>query len=96
MKATVNILESNFEVEYDFNITAHGSPESWTAYGGDPAEPAEFDIEILGITFPKQDADLDLPNWLKDLLATHLLERDDINEIVQKADQEHSSDYQED
>jgi hypothetical protein len=95
MKASVTILEVNMEVEYDFNITTHGSQESWSSYGGDPAEPAEFDIKILGLEFPKQHADvrLEIPEWLKDMLTTHLLERDDINAIVQQADQE--SDYDE-
>ena len=94
MKATVTLLDSvNLEVEYDFKITAHGCGESWSVYGGDPAEAAEFDIEILGIEFPKQHADvhLDMPDWLRDLLTTHLLERDDINAIVQQADYERGS-----
>ncbi len=96
MKATVTLFDAvNLEVEYDFKITAHGCPESWSSYGGDPAEPAEFDIEILGIEFPKQHADvhLDLPEWLKDILTAHLLERDDINEIVQEADYERGGDF---
>lgn len=92
MIATVTILETNFEVEYDFEITSHGSlgcaPS--LSYPGDPPEPCEFDITILGIEVPKQAADviLDLPKWLSDLIATHLYERDDINEIVQQADQD--------
>lgn len=90
MIATVTILETNFEVEYDYDITASGCGESWSAYGGDPAEPAEFDLTILGIAAPNQAADvtLELPIWLSDLILNHLYERDDINEIVQKADQE--------
>lgn len=93
MKATVTILETNFEVEYDFDITTHGSLESWSHYGGDPAEPAEFDLTILGISVPNQAADvtLELPPWLSDLILNHLYERDDINAIVHYADQE--SDY---
>lgn len=93
MKAMVSILENNLEVEYDLKITASGSPESWSSYGGDLAEPAEFEIEVLGIEFPGQHADvfLVLPEWLRDLLTTHLLERDDINEIAQRADQERGS-----
>jgi len=89
MKALVTILETNFEVEWDFNITAHGSPESWSIYGGDPAEPAEFEIEIISLRNPNDAADvyLDIPKWLNELLATDLSERDDINEIVQRADQ---------
>ena len=91
MKADVTILDTNLEVEYDYKITASGSPESWSAYGGDPAVAAEFEIEVLGIAFPKQTADapeLELPTWLKDMLTAHLYERDDINKIVQRADQE--------
>lgn len=95
MKTTVTILETNFEVEWDFNITAHGNlgcaPS--LSYPGDPPEPAEFDITIFGIAVPNQHADvmLELPTWLSDLIATHLYERNDINAIVQEADQD--SDY---
>ena len=96
MKATITILENELEVEFDFEITAHGSAgcAPSLSYAGDPPEAAESDIEVLGLEFPKQAADvhLDVPTWLKDLIATHLAERDDINEIVQNADQDRSSD----
>ena len=90
MKALISILENNFEVEYDFEITASGSPECWTSYGGDPAEPAEFVIEVIEIRHANNpDADpLEIPTWLKDVIQTHLETRDDINTIVQTADQE--------
>jgi hypothetical protein len=95
MIATVTILETNFEVEWDFNITAHGNGgcAPSLSYPGDPPEPAEFDITILGIEGPQKygDAALEIPAWLSDLIATHLYERDDINTIVQEADQD--SDY---
>jgi hypothetical protein len=90
MKADILICGNDLEVEYDFTITASGAPESWSAYGGDPAEPAEFDIEVLSVSFPKQAADvtLEIPAWLNDLIVTHLCEREDICTIVQQADQE--------
>lgn len=92
MKATVTILEANFEVEWDYDITAHGSGgcAPSLSYPGDPPEPCEFDITILGIEGQKKHGDepLELPAWLSDLIATHLYERDDINVIVQTADQE--------
>jgi len=92
MKTTVTILETNFDVECAFDITASGSlgcaPS--LSYPGDPAEPCEFDIEILGIEVPKQHADvtLELPTWLSGLIANHLHERDDIHDIVQRADED--------
>jgi hypothetical protein len=89
--ATIQICGEDFEVEYDFKITHSGSPESYSSYGGDPAEPAEFEIELLALQRPKQpDAapGLEMPKWLKDLIEQHLSERDDINEIVQQADME--------
>lgn len=96
MKTIVTILETNFEVEWDFDITAHGNGgvAPSLSYPGDPPEPAEFDISILGIAVPNQHADvtLELPTWLSDLIATSLYERDDINEIVQRADQDRGSD----
>jgi hypothetical protein len=98
MKTTITILENNIDVEWGFNITTHGNlgVAPSLSYPGDPPEPAEYDIEVLGIEFPKQAADvtLELPTWLKDLIATHLYERDDINEIVQRADQDRDGDYE--
>ena len=96
MNAIVTILETNFDVEYVYDITAHGS--SGTApsltYPGDPEEPAEFDIEVLGITLSaKPDAELECPVWLKDLLTEHLYERADINDVVQQADRDRASDH---
>ncbi len=92
-KAAVTILETNFDVEYDFKITAHGSPASYSSYGGDPAEPAEFEIEIIELRTPRQHADVhfEIPAWLDDLLCTHLSERDDVNNVVQQADHERGS-----
>ncbi len=100
MKAKVDILGVTMEAEYEFDITSRGcGPSGPTRYssGGEDGEPAEFDITILGLKFPKQDADvyLDIPEWLKDMLDTHLAERDDINEIVQQAAMEDvSEDYE--
>ena len=93
MRATVTILETNFEVEWTFKITASGSPETGPSYysGGEPATGAEFELEVLSLHLPKQDAELELPKWLNDLIATDLYERDDINDIVQQADYERGS-----
>lgn len=92
MITTITILENNLEVEWNYDITAHGNNgcAPSLSYPGDPPEPCEFDIEILGVEFPKQAADitLELPLWLKQIIASHLYERDDINEIVQQADQD--------
>lgn len=100
MKTTVTIAGSELDVEWDYDITTHGNGgcAPSLSYPGDPPEPAEYDIEVLGIEFPKQAADvtLELPVWLKDLISTHLYERDDINEIVQQADQDRGGDYYDD
>jgi hypothetical protein len=93
MKARVTILDVEFDVEYEIKITAHGSPETGPSYssGGEPAEPAEFDVEIIELRTPGQHADVhfDLPQWLEDMLVTHLCERDDVNDAAQEMD----SDY---
>jgi len=90
MEANVEIAGHDLIVEYEFKITAHGSPESGPSYasGGEPAEPAEFEIEVLGLRFSKHLVELEIPEWLNAILNTHLAERDDINEIVQRADYE--------
>lgn len=97
MEAEVEIAGHDLIVEYVFSITAHGCPATGPSYssGGEPAEAAEFELTVLGLRFPKQHADvpaLEIPAWLKDILTTHLAERDDINEIVQRDDYERGSD----
>ncbi len=84
---TVTILEKNFDVEYDYVVTSHGSPATFD----DPAEGAEFELTLLGISVPKQAADvtLEVPAWLESVILEHLYERDDVNLAVQTADQEH-------
>jgi hypothetical protein len=89
--ATVEIAGVEIEAEYDFTITHSGCSATWD----DPAEPAEFDIEVLRLRFSQQAADvpdLEIPEWLKDLLNQHLAERDDINDVVQAADMERDDD----
>lgn len=92
MLTTITILGQNLDVEYDFNITASGCGETGPTYssGGEPAEPAEFEIEFLRLS--RGVTGLEAPEWLIDLIIQHLNERDDINEIVQRADQERSFD----
>ena len=90
MKATVDILGESFDVEYDFIIWAHGRPETGPTWdgGGEPAEAAEFEIKVFGISKANSPYDIMLPGWLESLIAEHLENRDDINEIVQRADME--------
>lgn len=94
MMASVTILEQNFDVEYDFDIITHGNNgvAPSLSYAGDPPEAAEFDLEVISITKPKEIEPLEFPNWLKDLILNHLYERDDINQIVQEVDQDRGYD----
>src|SRR5262245_44258895 len=89
METEVDIVGQSLIVDYEIKITAHGHPETGPTYysGGEPAEAAEFEVTVYGAHFPKQHADvpeLELPEWLKSLLQTHLMERDDINDIAQR------------
>ena len=104
METDVVIGGQSLIVEFEIKITAHGHPATGPTYssGGEPAEAAEFEVAVYGARFPKQHADvpeLELPQWLKDLLETHLMERDDINDIAQRMDYEDSGpdpDYERD
>jgi hypothetical protein len=96
MKANIVILENNFEVEFDFEITASGSPEIGPSFssGGEPAEPAEFAIEILSLCLLKSpELILEVSDWLKDLLVKHLEQNEDVNAAVQDADRDRGSDF---
>lgn len=91
MEASVDIAGQELIVEYEYKITARGCRAIRPSLSdpGAPAEGAEFEIIVHGARFPKQHADVanpELPEWLKDVLTTHLSERDDINDIVQDAD----------
>lgn len=91
MRVAIEILGQELIVEYVAKITSHGAPATGPSYssGGEPAEPMEFEIEILGVTFPKQHADVPdpiIPEWLSDLIMSHLHERDDVYEVVQQSD----------
>ena len=92
-EAVVEIVGVEMLVDYEYDITYRGCAAHMgsLSYEGHPAEAAEFEITVHGVRFPKQAADLpilDLPEWLKDLITTHLLERDDINDVVQKSAQD--------
>ena len=77
--AVISLLDQEILVDYKIRITFRGSPETGPSYssGGEPAEPAEFDIEVLGLRWPKKDADVSdpfMPEWLRDLIETHIAE----------------------
>lgn len=89
-EAIVDIAGVEMLVEYEFDITSRGCSAHMgsLSYEGHPAEAAEFEITVYGMKFPNQAADaaqLEMPGWLKDSLETLLSERDDINDIVQRA-----------
>lgn len=93
MEADVEIAGHELIVEYETKITSHGYPATGPSYasGGEPGGPAEFDITVLSLRFPGQHVDvpeLAVPQWLDNILCTHLAERDDINEIAQRMDYE--------
>lgn len=96
MQTAVEIAGNEMLVDFDIKITSRGCPASEPSYssGGEPAEPCEFDVEIIELRFPKQHADVEiyLPKWLKDLLTTHLLERDDIYAVADEIAHEDSRD----
>lgn len=91
MEASVDICGQELIVGYEFKITSRGYSGCGPSFSspGEPPEPCEFEITVHGARFPKQHADMpnpELPEWLKDVLVTHLMDRDDINDIVQRAD----------
>lgn len=90
MQTIVTILEINFIVEWEFTITQHGFAGSGPSFSspGEPPEPVEFDIEVVALYELRSKNSLDIPLWLKDLLAEHLYERDDVYSIVNEADQD--------
>lgn len=80
MEATIELAGREMIVEYVFKITSYGCPQTGPSY--------TFELEILGLRFPKQHADvpeLEMPEWLSGILNTYLAERDDVNEIIQRA-----------
>ena len=98
MEASVDIAGQEMIVEYEFKITSRGYPGCGPSFNspGEPPEPCEFEVTVHGARFPKQHADVpnpELPEWLKDALATHLMGREDIWAIVDAADRDHERDF---
>ena len=92
MEAEVEIAGHELIVEWDFKITSHSYPATGPSYasGGEPGGGPEFDLTVLSIRLHNQHADvqLDMPQWLRDIICTHLAERDDIYDIVCRAEYE--------
>ena len=94
MLSDIVIFETNFAVEWEYNIISHGnggSAPSWN-HPGDPPEPCEYDIEVIALYKEHDKKELDFPAWLKDLVTEHLYNRDDINDLVQQADMDRGDD----
>lgn len=90
-KVNITILETNFEVEFDFKITAPsygGSGPSFLS-PGEPPKPCEYEIEVLTLYRAGYSEPLDLPAWLKEVLEEELQQNDAVYEIV--AESEHDS-----
>ena len=91
--AIIEICGAEFIAEFEFEITAHGSPGVGPSlnYPGDPPEAAEFEITVHSLRVnaqPEGSPDLELPAWLKAIIEEHLQERDDVCAIVQEADRD--------
>lgn len=93
-EAIVTIAGVEMVVDYEFDITHSGccAHMGSLTYAGDPGEPAEFEITVHTIKFPDKADAIEPPGWLKEILETHLSEREDISDIVQCADMESDSD----
>ena len=93
MEAEIEIAGHDLIVEYEIKITSHSYPATGPSYasGGEPGGGPEFEITVHGLRFAKQHADvpaLAIPQWLEDILCTHLAERDDIYDAVCRAEYE--------
>lgn len=91
MIAKVTILETNFDVEYDINITQHAiACNGWD----EPGEACEFDVTVHSATVKTYDGDVEreLPDWLKGLIAGHLHDRDDIVALANESSMEYGDD----
>jgi len=94
MLSDIVLFETNFAVEWDYDITAHGNGGTAPSmnYPGDPPEACEYTIEVLALYKEHDKKELEFPAWLKDLITEHLYQRDDINDLVQQADQDRAYD----
>jgi len=90
MHADIEIAGHDLVVEYEIKITSHSYPATGPSYssGGEPGGPAEFEIMVHGLRVDDGAPELELPAWLRAIVATHLAERDDINETAQQMDYE--------
>ena len=99
MDHSIVIAGFDYNVSYDFKITAHGNHgvAPSLSYPGDPPEPPEFEIEVIDLRVDTQEGlgpSLELPAWLKSQLETYLSENGDVFQAVCEADD--NSDYGDD
>lgn len=87
MKLPVVILERDFTIEYDFEITSPSHPGVSPSlnHSGDPPEPAEYELTVSGL-FCGKDPITDIPEWLSTLILDFLYESDKVSEQVHEAE----------
>jgi hypothetical protein len=47
MDIPINFMGEDFIAVVDYRVTSYGAPESWSSYGGDPAEPPEWEVDSI-------------------------------------------------
>jgi hypothetical protein len=83
----IEILEQQFLVDFEVKITSIGYPAKGPSYasGGEPAEPPEYEINVLKLYLPlisENKLQLILPEWLKVRIAEYLENNDAVSDIV--------------
>lgn len=94
MNLNITIAGHNYSVEFEYKITAHSTPSSWT----DPGDPAEWEIE--GAIALKADGhgddketELEVPKWLCDVIIQAICDDEAVNDKIQQSDCEDDRDY---
>ena len=92
MKCNIIIAGHDYSVEFDYDITSHGTSPSWT----DPGDPAEWVIDG-DLTLKadghgdNKDAELEVPKWLYETICQAIYDDEKVNSKIQEAswDAEH-------
>ena len=76
MHHCINILGTDYVVDFDYKITAKGCPARGPSYasGGEPADPMEYEITLDSIYFDGIEpfAELEVPAWLQGQITEFL------------------------
>ncbi|MFA7308313.1 MAG: hypothetical protein WC026_16770 [Hyphomicrobium sp.] len=84
MDIPIKFMGEDFIAVVDYRVTSWGAPESWSSYGGDPAEPPEWETDSIFLRWDSMGG-LGSEFEATGALFDHLNNLDKINDAICEA-----------